>query len=165
MTDKIHEIPTSGVRSIVAQQGRKAMAVVILAHNKKLTFKWLRFPVTGIEGLDRQHQELLDQLNDLKGLLTEGCDPTIVAERLRGLHGWFDRHFEAENQLMRTRDLSDAAAHIAAHQALLEGPMFQTTFAADGQEGFDIDALFTWEAQHINHFDRPLAEFLLTRES
>ncbi|MBF0164240.1 MAG: hypothetical protein HQM01_07050 [Magnetococcales bacterium] len=139
------------------------MAVVILAHNKKLSFKWLRFPVTGIEALDQAHQALLDQLNDLKALLTNGCDPAIVAERLRVLHHWFDQHFEAENRQMLASGHADAAAHVAAHQALLEGPLFSTTFASDGQEGFDIDALFTWEAQHINRFDRPLAEFLLTR--
>ncbi|MEO5346891.1 MAG: hemerythrin family protein [Magnetococcus sp. YQC-9] len=137
------------------------MAVVILAHNKKLSFKWLRFPVIGIEALDQAHQELLDQLNVFKALLSEGCDPAIAEERLHNLRTWFGHHFADEDRRMLMSGFPDAAAHLAAHQKLITGLLLSTSFDTDGQEGFDLDALITWEAQHINRFDRPMAEYLL----
>ncbi|MBF0417290.1 MAG: hemerythrin domain-containing protein [Magnetococcales bacterium] len=136
------------------------MAVVIRANHKKLSFKWLRFPLTGIEALDHEHQVLLASLNVLKDLLAEGCDPRIVEERLRNLGSWFDRHFRDEEQRMGLSAYPEAEAHVEAHRQFLVGGLLQTTLDAEGQEGFDIDALFTWEAQHINQFDRPMAEFI-----
>ncbi|NGZ07379.1 MAG: hemerythrin family protein [Magnetococcales bacterium] len=139
------------------------MAVIILS-SKKLSYKWLRFPVTGIVELDQQHQELLDRMNTLRDYLTRGqAAPEEVQERLHALHTLFSNHFEEENQRMQAHDYPGFTTHFEAHQAFLNGPILHTITDPHGQEGYDLGALVEWEASHISRFDRPMAEFLLAR--
>ncbi|MBF0271742.1 MAG: hemerythrin domain-containing protein [Magnetococcales bacterium] len=136
------------------------MPVMILSH-KKLSYKWLRFAVTGIEALDQQHQGLLDRMNALKEILTHGADPGETQARLLELRTLFEQHFADEDQRMMAWGFPGFAAHFKAHQAFLEGPLLQTITDVQGQEGYDLGALIDWEAGHISRFDRPMAEYLL----
>ncbi|MBF0214464.1 MAG: hemerythrin domain-containing protein [Magnetococcales bacterium] len=135
------------------------MSVVILSH-KKLSYRWLRFAVTGIEELDRQHQELLDRMNELKAILTTGAQQETIHQKLLELRQAFEDHFADEDQRMSSSGYGEMAAHVKAHRAFLEGPLLKTITDSEGQVGYDLGALIDWEASHISRFDRPLAEFL-----
>ncbi|MBF0341704.1 MAG: hemerythrin domain-containing protein [Magnetococcales bacterium] len=139
------------------------MAIIILAQNKKLSYKWLRFAQTGIEILDAQHQELLDHMNQIKEMLEQGVEPEMLGKKLAALRGWFGQHFEYEDQRMLARGYAGFSAHFDAHQAFMEGPLLKTVTDPQGQEGYDINALIDWEANHISRMDRPMAEYLLSR--
>ncbi|MBF0628085.1 MAG: hemerythrin domain-containing protein [Magnetococcales bacterium] len=136
------------------------MSVIILS-NKKLSYKWLRFAVTGIEALDQQHQDLLDQMNRLKEMLSAGAEHDDVGNKLQELREMFMRHFDDEARRMTACGYPDFTAHHEAHQIFLEGSLLKTITDIQGQEGYDLAALIDWEANHISRFDRPMVEFLL----
>lgn len=135
------------------------MPVIITARSKKLAFRWRRFAVIGIEALDREHQELLERLNELREHGKQGR-PTPKT-LLTGLVARFGQHFQEEEMRMLARGYAGFSPHFEAHQSFLEQLAAQVENSPPEQ--VDPDALLQWEAEHIARLDRPMAEFLLAR--
>ena len=64
------------------------------------TFCWTERYSVNIAVLDRQHQALIDTVNELKDALTSGQGSGVVAEVLKKLSDYALNHFAAEELLM-----------------------------------------------------------------
>ena len=78
--------------------------------------KWDPMPSTGVPLLDRQHQALVDCVNELEAAGSSGrLMLTVYAmDRLRE---YVNGHFSAEEELMRTHGFPGLEEHIAEHRA------------------------------------------------
>ncbi|MBF0440154.1 MAG: hypothetical protein HQL93_13685 [Magnetococcales bacterium] len=137
------------------------MPLTILSNNKKFSYKWLQFPKTCHEELDQQHQILLDRMNAIKEKQSQETKLATLQLMLAKLQTLFMQHFEYEEQQMLARGYSLFSDHFEEHQKFLTGSWLTLTLDAQGHIHFNLDALIQWNLYHINHFDRPMAEYLL----
>lgn len=138
------------------------MAILIISKQKKLTYKWLRFPVTHLGEVDEQHQALLKLMNLIRKSLRNEGELSDFKQNLRELRKHLTQHFEYEEQRMLARGYPDFSPHLEEHEKFLSGALFETIRDTQGQERFDIHAIIHWKAEHITEFDKPMAEYLLT---
>jgi hemerythrin len=99
--------------------------------------RWLSSMTTGVAELDRQHQQLIDQLSRLSDAMTEGRGLTQLPQTLEFLANYVQTHFADEEAAMAkyrcpaaednhlahqqfTSRLADLRAVVAAHGAMPE---------------------------------------------
>ncbi len=81
--------------------------------------EWRDEYCTGIEGVDYEHEKLIEQINAIYMLIDKGADKQILIDHLGDIYGSISAHFALEEQLMRKLDYIHFAEHEADHQRLL----------------------------------------------
>ena len=127
--------------------------------------KWEAAMETGIATVDRQHQELVDKVNELMTAMKEGKGREIIGDVLAFLGNYAVDHFRTEETLMDRHKYPDADKHKAIHE----------TFKADfGRLVGEYDANPTkvsltievqrrvgeWLRGHILNVDKELGKYL-----
>lgn len=116
--------------------------------------------LTGHAGIDAQHLEIADMLNQFSAALHANDSHDALAERLSNVVAYVARHFAYEEQLMDQFQYPGTAPHKNAHQTLLdEVKSLETRFLQGGEE-FVLQWLKDWLLGHIGSSDRQLSEFL-----
>jgi len=125
--------------------------------------RWLDLYSTGIEKVDRQHENLTDLLNCLNEAWRTGKSHDVLLFRLDQLLAAVGGHFRDEEQLMIETEYPDLDLHKAEHDFLLEKVLqFRTQFAAEEAELTEsmLDFLRDWLRDHILISDRRLGRFV-----
>src|ERR1035437_4891444 len=129
--------------------------------------RWLDLYSTGIEKLDRQHENLMDLLNCLNEAWRAGKDHEVLLFRLDQLLDAVGAHFRDEETLMGDNEYPDIDLHRAEHDFLLVQVLqFRTQFAAKEVDLCEsmLDFLRDWLRDHILISDRRLGRFLRGEE-
>ena len=121
-----------------------------------------------IQEIDRQHQRLIDLINDVyRGVLLEKGDE-IIGKTLDELVGYTQTHFGYEEKMFAEHGYPETEQHIAKHKALIE----QVTelcgrFQANGGDMKIGNELLTflkdWLTKHIRGVDRKYSSFFNSR--
>jgi hemerythrin-like metal-binding protein len=82
------------------------------------SFSWKRNYSLGIIGLDKQHQAIMDSLNQLHEVMMSGRVNEDAAPLIDRLVSLAQEHFATEERLMEATQFPGLADHRAKHQAL-----------------------------------------------
>lgn len=125
--------------------------------------------------MDEDHRALARRLNEIAqdwGLSPDGIPPAsqgaelleCLMAALEGLAVHIREHFEREEEVMRTVDYPEMAAHKGEHDLLLaEFRITIRTIREAGVAGLDqltLESMKDWLMGHVLEVDRRLAEFL-----
>ncbi len=75
---------------------------------------------TGIDSVDHEHQQLIEMINDIYGMLDEQADKQTVLDCLGDIYGKISGHFMLEEQMMKKYDYDQYPEHSADHKKLLD---------------------------------------------
>ena len=107
--------------------------------------------LTGIDFIDKQHRLLLDTLADAKYWATHGAESSALLGLLGMLNGYAVRHFQDEEQWMRTNSYPGYTDHKKTHEIFIsEIDKMITTVTATGQVTKSVlNFAESWLVQHI----------------
>jgi len=126
--------------------------------------RWLDLYSTGIETIDRQHENLTDLLNCLNEAWRTGKGHDVLLFRLDQFLDAVGAHFRDEETLMQEKAYPDLDLHRAEHDFLLVQVLqFRTQFANTEVELTEsmLDFFRDWLRDHILISDRRLGRFVL----
>src|SRR5512140_1002499 len=127
--------------------------------------KWTPTLSVGVDEIDRQHQELIQRINDLMVAMESGVGP----ERVDGLLDYLERyvvfHFGAEEELMTRHEYPKRADHVDEHAELVRDiAKLRAQHQAEGATvAFTIQVnnrVCAWLVRHIMRTDVALGAFL-----
>lgn len=131
-----------------------------------LSFEWTAALSVGDETIDKQHQQLFDQTNQiLSVMIGEDPHPEKVAEVLDFLSQYIEKHFSFEEEYMRLHDYPDRNEHRALHQYFSDqyaklkrsiDPRYPTMESVISLENF----LGQWLINHIGEEDKKYHDFI-----
>jgi len=130
-------------------------------------FHWNDSYSVGIDAMDRQHQCLIELISRLYDAMRQGQGDAEVGKTVRGLARYAQRHFAAEEALMRQIGFPQLTSHQAEHKALTDKVGRMT---ADLDAGKKVAAvhlatfLKDWLVQHIQQEDRRYGAFICNGE-
>lgn len=115
--------------------------------------------------LDRQHQEVLEQINKLSDKLTEGADDVEVRDVLDFLHAYVNKHFFEEEKLMMSCNYYGLYkqqidhAHFKREIEGLQQLLRKKRSSIDLAHRVET-SLFKYFTEHINGKDREFADYI-----
>ncbi|BDU69112.1 hypothetical protein GETHOR_12130 [Geothrix oryzae] len=117
---------------------------------------------TGIDSIDRQHQQLFTAVNQLHEAFRQGHGQEQVQKAIDFLLDYTVDHFRTEEDHMRRHAYQGYAAHAAAHARLVERV---TGLKADSDAGRPVamevtTLLADWLKHHISEVDLAYIDFL-----
>lgn len=124
---------------------------------------------TGVRSIDRQHEELIELLNELDAACAAGTEGAMLDDVLARLNTYIIFHFGTEEALMA--ELEHANAHVEAHQqqhrAFVEHIAVMRRAPTDGPGALHglLSYLQDWLLSHILQTDRTLAGLLTEARS
>ena len=113
----------------------------------------------GIPGVDHEHQELFDLINELHDHLFESESATTVVDFLGELFSKISGHFALEEKMMRDGRYAGLRAHKADHERLLDEIR---DLMDDYEDGVHVDldrfalTLERWFSEHFSTHDAAL---------
>jgi len=72
----------------------------------------------GVDDIDKQHQKLIELINDLHDAMMCGKNDAVLESVLASVADYTDYHFSFEENLMDETGYPDSAEHKAAHQEI-----------------------------------------------
>lgn len=75
---------------------------------------------TGIEGVDFEHEQLINQINSIYRLVENQADKDTVIDGLGEIYGSISAHFALEEQMMLRHEYGHYPQHRADHERLLD---------------------------------------------
>lgn len=119
-----------------------------------------------VSEIDRQHQKLVELMNDLDAAMRLGRGNEVVGRILDGLINYTQYHFDAEEALLEEHGYPGTPTHKHEHGAFVRKMAdFKVDYAA-GQASLSIGVmtfLSDWLRNHIMGTDREYAPHLTAR--
>ncbi len=130
--------------------------------------QWEPAMATGIGSVDRQHKDLVQQVNQLVEAMKSGKGRQVVGDLLVFLGKYAVDHFGLEESLMQRHDYPAYADHKAVHEAFKKdfGVLAGQFDAAPSSLSLTIDVqrrVTDWLRNHILNTDAKLGAFLKER--
>ena len=123
---------------------------------------WKAEYALGIPGVDHEHVELMNLINQLYASLLEPGSETTVLDFLGELFTKISSHFALEEKLMRDGGYGDLPAHKSDHERLLDRIRDLMDDYEDGEyvdlEGFGAE-LERWFSVHFSTHDAALHQW------
>lgn len=121
--------------------------------------EWQESFCTGIDGIDHEHRELVDQLNALISSIERNDSRQRTLEQLDEVYADIASHFALEEEMMRRHDYDQYRVHTADHHRLLDDIRdihrdFERETAVD--TGLFIRRLSDWFQVHFSTHDARL---------
>lgn len=120
----------------------------------------------GIASIDKEHQKLIQMINDLNDAMKQGKANDVVGKQLDALVQYTVLHFANEERLFARHGFPESDAHKREHEALKdEVSKFVADFKA-GKAGLSIQLfmfLKDWLQKHIKGSDMKYAPFLTAK--
>ena len=121
--------------------------------------EWTEEFSIGIASIDREHEALIVQINQLYEQLNLPTDTETIESMLEELQSDFSAHFALEELLMQEAGFAELEAHRQDHERLLDQIHdLNFHFAEDPDKGKEllINFLSGWFSQHFRGFDARL---------
>jgi len=131
-----------------------------------LTQQLLKFSESsklGIEEVDRQHEKMIDLMNDVHLMSAQGRSAKAIASSLQSLIEYTQVHFSWEEDFFDSYNYPDSRKHKATHAKLIdELNNHQLKISISKQDNIDreLEKLNTWLIHHIDHSDKDYASFI-----
>jgi len=125
--------------------------------------EWLPSWDTGIAELDRQHRELVAEIDRLFLALKEGSPEKVAERTLLHLSEYVEFHFKTEERCMLEAHYPGLPAHRAEHDALRNEvkAIVDAYLAGGGALTVKLsEYLKNWLIHHLDTTDRIMAEHL-----
>lgn len=117
----------------------------------------------GCPGIDSQHKELVEKVNELERLLTSGeANDESFSDAILFVVEYARTHFRDEEELMERMHYPDFAAHCKLHDQMVN---HLASFLKDMQSGNGgtfselVSYLYVWIQAHVLGEDRKFGEF------
>lgn len=118
----------------------------------------------GSPEIDKDHQKLIDFVNQLNDAVSEAQSEKIVGKILLELIEYTRAHFAREEKLMSAAGYPDFADHCKIHQALTNKVLrFAQSYLRTPTEQVKrelIDFLASWLVEHIIKEDRKIGSYM-----
>lgn len=75
---------------------------------------------TGLAGVDHEHRQLIDLINNFYRVMVHGGSDSLTDEFLGEIYARIAAHFALEDRIMREAGYDQYASHKADHEALLD---------------------------------------------
>jgi len=82
--------------------------------------EWRDEYCTGIEGVDFEHEALINQINSIYQMVANQADKDLVVDSLGEIYGSISAHFALEEQMMLRHNYDHYQQHRADHERLLD---------------------------------------------
>lgn len=134
---------------------------------KQHVIPWSNQLATGMVDLDKQHQRLIDIINELGRMHAEGATAQDLLPVFKELRNYTIYHFQHETDLMQLWPVNEAnkAAHLKAHQGFIDRIEKAGDLMATHPEAV-VDNLLAflvkWLVHHISGVDTRLAREIRT---
>lgn len=115
-----------------------------------------------VEEIDRQHQRLIQMVNDLNDAMRQGRGKDVLARIIEGLTAYTLTHFATEEKYFDQFGYADTAAHKKAHSDFVSKVSDVKQRHARGELGLTIeimDFLSDWLNRHIKGSDKAYGPF------
>jgi len=116
-----------------------------------------------IEAIDRQHQQLIQLINNLHEAMKERKAKEILGRLIEDLSGYAQNHFLTEEKLFIKHGYPQQTTHINEHNRFIDQVVdFKNSFEA-GRTTLSLDImnfLNQWLLDHIRKSDKAYAPFL-----
>ena len=126
-------------------------------------FPWKEDYLIYVDKIDRQHQRLVEILNNLASAMSQGKGKDVLGETLNELIDYTVYHFSEEEKYFDQINYPGAEKHRKEHQLLIEDVLkFKTSYEA-GKVGLTIELmkyLKNWVINHINNIDKEFGRYL-----
>lgn len=112
--------------------------------------------MTGIELIDRQHQTIIDIIEEIEEANIEGSLPRLVEPILNKLEGYTQYHFATEEALFAKFKYEDAVEHVEEHQraAAQVKQMLEAVKKDPRQVATDLTVFLAgWLVNHVRDMD------------
>jgi hemerythrin len=117
-----------------------------------------------IPGIDRQHQKLIQMINDLNDAMRQGKGNDVVGKLIRELVSYTETHFRNEEDYFERFGYPDTAAHTLEHANFVKKiAQFEDDYHS-GHLSLSIDImrfLSDWLLRHISGSDMRYAPYLI----
>ena len=127
---------------------------------------WKEIYETNIVALDKEHRELIVEINRLYEALREKRGVEVLADILSMLEKYTVDHFAHEELLMDKYGFSGAEEHKQVHRDLIQAVEEIKIKASSGTEDLArqlLKFLRYWLLEHIMVVDKKYGEFLVSR--
>ncbi len=126
--------------------------------------EWRKEFCTGIAGVDYEHEELINEINEIYKLIDNNADRENVIDKLGDIYGSISAHFALEEQMMEKHGYDHFKEHQADHERLLDEiqDITEAFESADLKAGGGLDAasfkqkLNDWFQLHFSTHDARL---------
>jgi hemerythrin len=121
---------------------------------------WSNDLAVGNNFIDGDHQKLIDMVNRLHELMSEGKGKEVLGKVLHNLITYTQEHFRREEDLMRKIRFPGLADHKAEHEKLLGQVLELQAKFESGAATLSIQVLHflrDWLINHIGKSDKELA--------
>ena len=130
--------------------------------------QWEPAMATGVGVVDRQHKELVKQVNDLVTAMKAGKGRQVVGEVLTFLGKYAVDHFSMEEGLMQKHGYPEYAEHKAIHETFKRdfGALAQQFDAAPTSLSLTIEVqrrVTEWLKDHILNTDGKVGKYLTAK--
>jgi hemerythrin len=116
------------------------------------------------DGIDEQHQELIEIINNLVLYISEkNTDFSHLLDLVTKLDNYVGEHFKYEEGLMVLNSYPEMEAHVAQHNGLRDKLASLNIFNVDNTIEFYkelLEDLIDWLSKHIMMTDKKLGAFL-----
>ena len=102
---------------------------------------------TGVGSIDHEHEELINLINELHGVLQEKENKADVEDVLGELHGKIGSHFALEEKVMRDMGYGEVNEHTEEHNRLL-GEILDIADAVHDDQNYDYITRLEREVQN-----------------
>lgn len=127
---------------------------------------WKQIYETGIVALDKEHQDLVAQINQLCEAIRDKRGDELLGEVLSMLEDYTEKHFRHEEKLMQEYGYPGLAEHQAIHQSLRDEVLKIKARSVAGTEGLAQELyklLRNWLLKHIVEVDKKYGAYLESR--
>jgi hemerythrin len=117
----------------------------------------------GVERFDDEHKRLIGMINNLHDAMREGRGKAALAEVLKELLDYTNRHFQHEEKVMKEHFYPQLAAHQKAHEELKKRVLEYEEQFESGKRMLSVEMvefLVDWLKKHIAGVDKEYTEFL-----
>lgn len=91
-----------------------------LPYDTMALVEWQESFCTGIPGVDHEHKQLIDEVNNIYAMIDQKIDKEQVIDSLGDIYGSIAAHFALEEQMMQRYGYDEFEQHKADHDRLLD---------------------------------------------
>ncbi len=82
--------------------------------------EWREEFCTGVAGVDYEHEELINKINEIYALIDDRANTENVIDKMGDIYGSISAHFALEEQMMEKHGYDHFKEHQADHERLLD---------------------------------------------
>lgn len=127
---------------------------------------WNNILCVNISSIDKQHEQLVNILNNFYHKINKGADKEAVSFVLKELQVYIVYHFSFEENLLVENNYADLNNHINEHEEFINTIFEFEKRLADGDISISLEiAVFIrdWIFNHIMGSDKAYSEYLIKR--